>query len=68
VLVVGILLLLKIVIPLIIGLLAGWLDSPRYLLYINYWPLLCLLGIIALFWGSLMRIVPTAAEAKRISA
>jgi hypothetical protein len=60
------LLLLKIILLFIVGATEGKLDSPVYLLQVNYLPMLFLTGLVLLAWPWMIRVIPTTREVRRI--
>ena len=60
------LLLLKILLPFAMASMQGKLDSPAYLLQVNYLPMLLLTMLVLLLWPWMIKVIPTTREVRRI--
>ena len=62
---VGILLLLKIILPLILGLISHQLNSLLYLFEVSYISPILICAALWLAWPALLRLIPAAVEGQR---
>jgi len=58
------LLIVKILVMFGVALALGWIDSPLYLLRVNYWSLLLVIAAVYLGWNGIVRLFARVYEVK----